>query len=207
MNFSRHFQATSHGKLMGAIALGALVGGAVVATLMSGGGKQRSLAAAAIVAPISRAEAMPVQVVDAPPEVSITPDAQHTEIPLTERERKVLARLASLPDLPVVKSPAFDVKVQNAPVAKNAAASGPAATPKASPAAPPQPAGEFVIARIQVVSVENGRVFYRSVDDQMHTAAVGERLLGVNGRVIAIDEHGAELQIDGQRMRVAANNM
>jgi hypothetical protein len=127
---------------------------------------------------------------------------------LSDREREVLKRLANLPDLPVVNAPSFDIKALSVPVNTSArTAKSPAHHTPAPPAAPEQPAGESVIARIQVVSVEKGRVFYRSVDDNIHTARAGERLLGINGRVLSVDEHGAELQIDGQRMRVAANTM
>jgi len=117
---------------------------------------------------------------------------------LTARERAVIARLASLPDLPIVQAPAFDVKVVEA-ATRTAAVAKTAASAAA--------VGHSVMAHIQVVSVEKGRVFYRSVDEQMHTARVGERLLGVNGRVVGIDERGADLQIDGQHLRVVANNL
>jgi hypothetical protein len=199
-------------KIAAAMLLSAVGGGAVVATFFAPNSPAEYRQAASALSPVATAEAMPVipkqvEPVRAPHQE----DESATQIQLTDRERQVLARLASLPDLPVVRAPAFDVKVQNAPSApatagKIASATAPGAA-KTAETPPPAPAGESVIARIQVVSVEKGRVFYRSVDDVMHTARAGERLLGVNGRVIAVDEHGAELQIDGQRMRVAANNM
>jgi len=201
-------QSASKAMLAATLLVGAIGGGAATAFMSRPAIYEK---AAAAVTPVATAEAMPV--------MSIAPDAQPAppanptqEIQLTERERLVIARLANLPDLPVVKAPAFDVKVQNAepPAETKTAAAAPtsAATPEAlKPGAPKQPAGESMIARIQVVSVEKGRVFYRSVDDVMHTARAGDRLLGVNGRVVTIDEHGAELLIDGQRMRVATNNL
>jgi len=171
-------------KLVAALLLGALGGGAVVVCGPGLLARERPAASAqpGNLAPVAAGTPLQAAVV---------------EPKLTDRERQVLARLASLPDLPVVQTPAFDVKLNEAP------ANGPKA---ASVAARPS-VGESVFARIQVVSVEKGRVFYRSVDDQVHTARPGERLLGVNGRVLAVDEQGAELQIDGQRMRVAANNL
>lgn len=200
MKLNLQTQSFPKAKLLAASLVGAIAGGAVMVAILTPEPQVIYREAASAVTPIATAEAMPVI------ETALSVEGTSAEVKLTDRERQVLARLASLPDLPLVQAPAFDVKVQKAPAdtkpstAKVAAAKKPAAEP-----APP--AGESVIARIQVVSVEKGRVFYRSVDDQMHTARVGERLLGVNGRVIAIDEHGAELQIEGQRMRVAANNM
>jgi hypothetical protein len=189
----------------------ALGGGAVMAMFSSPNSLVNYRQEASAVGPIAIAEAMPALAKVEPVAAAHQEDSSTTEIQLTERERQVLARLASLPDLPVVQAPAFDVKIQNSPSEPNALAKQGAkvanATAPTAVTPPPAPAGESVIARIQVVSVEDGRVFYRSVDDVMHTARAGERLLGVNGRVIAVDKHGAELQIDGQRMRVAANNM
>lgn len=191
-------QPTSRARIAGALLVGLVMGGGVVVVVGPQQPQVNYREAARAVTPLSKAEAMPVVLEKIDPQSSASQQ-------FTDREREVLARLASLPDLPVVQTPAFDVKIQGAPTAKTAAHKPVAAIQKTP--APTPTTGESVIARIQVVSVENGRVFYRSVDDQMHTARVGERLLGVNGRVIAIDAQGAELQIEGQRMRVAANNM
>jgi hypothetical protein len=180
-------------RLFGALVVGLLAGAALMAVCESPLHSARAAAASATPPP-SRSQAPPASA--SPPPQAALPGTEAPE--LTARERLVLARLAQLPDLPVVQTPAFDVKVMEA-AARTAVS--------AKTAARAVSAGESVIARIQVVSVERGRVFYRSVDEQMHTARVGERLLGVNGRVVGIDEHGADLQIDGQRMRVAANSL
>lgn len=126
-------------------------------------------------------------------------DAPEAPPALTERERAVLKRLASLPDLPIVEVPAFDVKV-SAPEAPIGSAAKEAHDVPATASS-----GAAVIARIQLVRVGQGRVFYLSVDDQLHTARAGERLLGVNGRVVSVDALGADLQIDGQHVRVRAD--
>lgn len=200
MKLNLQTQSFPKAKLLAASLVGAIAGGAVMVAILTPEPQVIYREAASAVTPIAIAEAMPAI------ETALSVEGKSAEVKLTDRERQVLARLASLPDLPLVQAPAFDVKVQNAPAATKTSTAKVAAAKKPA-AEPAPPAGESVIARIQVVSVEKGRVFYRSVDDQMHTARVGERLLGVNGRVIAIDEHGAELQIEGQRMRVAANNM
>lgn len=185
-------------KLAAATTLGLLVGGGI---MVVNGSQDPQIVYREVVAPIASAQSQ-AEAQDTPE----TADEVAAKLNLTDRERAVLARLASLPDLPVVKVPAFDVKVQSAPPHASRQAAGKPVLNKTE-AANPQPSGESVIARIQVVSVEKNRVFYRSVDDQMHTAKVGERLLGVNGSVLQIDSEGALLLIDGQRMRVAANNM
>ena len=174
-------------RLLGALLLGTLAGGTFMAMPAS--------APAAATACAIPSAAIPVPA-PSPPAPRVDPQ---DEPALTNREREVLARLARLPDLPVIQAPAFDIKgfevTAHTRIAKSAAVAEPPA------------GGESVIARIQVLSIEKGRVFYRSVDEVLHTAGAGERLLGVNGHVVAVDERGAELQIDGRRMHVAANSL
>ena len=204
MNLPPPPSSLSKTKLAVTLLVGLVAGGAGVFAIqtvgLSLGGEEQAAGHAPVIAPEPADD--PIEAVTV--ETSSAADPSR-EIALSDREREVLKRLASLPDLPLVKTPAFDIQVQTAVPAK--VANSPSGGAPQTPAAKPQPAGESVIARIQVVSVEKGRVFYRSVDDNIHTARAGDRLLGVNGRVLKIDEHGAELQIDGHRMRVAANNM
>ena len=203
MHPSPSTQSYPRAKLVLALTVGILMGaGGVVAALSRAPGVGYRETAWAV-APIAATEAkVDAAAARSAPEPS---GLVSVGVQLTDRERQVLARLASLPDLPIVQPPAFDVKVQAAPASKPQAIS--AGSAKQVAETPSALRGESVIARIQVVSVERGRVFYRSVDDQVHIARAGERLLGVNGRVLAIDEHGAELQIDGHRVRVTANNI
>ena len=184
--------AKARAALLGSLLLGLVAGGALVAVW---GAPLHRAPVPVIVPRVSSSDTLPSPRPEAPARQPMTETLQ-----ITAREREVLARLARLPDLPVIQAPAFDIKGPD-PAPRAVAAKSETAMQRAPVAA------QSVIARIQIVSVEKERVFYRSIDDQLHTARAGERLLGVNGRVVAIDEHGAELQIDGQRMRVASDNL
>ena len=122
---------------------------------------------------------------------------------LGDREKAVLARLAQLPDLPVTREPTFDLPAAQPSGKPEPAKSG--AVNKSPPKAASE--GKALLVQIEVISIENGRIFYRAVDGITHVAKSGERLLGVNGRVISVRKDEADLQINGEKLTVSATNI